>query len=143
MAHDGPVPLSAPTFQVTWGPLVMDFARASGFGDEATIEYRSAAPEGTTRKLPGMTSGSVTLTWGRLKNDAAAREWLRRCTAGTCARAPLTIRLLDEGGCPRMVWTLADAWPTKVVVADLAPEDGTISIKEIQVAHRGLNVSRA
>jgi len=54
---------------------------------------------------------------------------------------PVTISLLDEEGKPTMVWTLANAWPTKVSGTDLKSEGNEVAVETIEIAHEGLTIS--
>ena len=50
-------------------------------------------------------------------------------------------RLLDENGDPTMVWTLANAWPTKISGTDLKSDGNEASIETIVIVHEGLTIA--
>jgi phage tail-like protein len=61
----------------------------------------------------------------------------------TIKRVPVTISLLDEAGAPTMVWTLTNAWPTKITATDLNAEGNEVAIESIDIAHEGLTIANA
>lgn len=61
----------------------------------------------------------------------------------TIKRVPVIISLLDETGKPTMVWTLANAWPTKITGTDLKAEGNEVAVETIEIAHEGLTIANA
>jgi len=61
----------------------------------------------------------------------------------TIKRLPVTISLLDETGKPTMVWTLANAWPTKITGTDLKAEGNEVAIETIEIVHEGLTIDNS
>ena len=59
----------------------------------------------------------------------------------TVSRVPLTISLLDETGKPTMVWTVANAWPTKITGTDLIAEGNEVVVESIEIAHEGVTIA--
>ena len=59
----------------------------------------------------------------------------------TITRKLITISLLDEGGAPTMVWTLANAFPTKISGTDLRSDSNEIAVEMIEIAHEGLTIT--
>ena len=59
----------------------------------------------------------------------------------TIKRLPVTISLLDEGGNATMVWTLTNAWPTKITGTDLKSEGNEVAIESIEIVHEGLTIA--
>lgn len=55
-------------------------------------------------------------------------------------RKPVTISLLNEKGDPTMVWTLANAWPTKVTGVDLKSDGNEAAVETLVLAHEGLKI---
>ena len=64
-------------------------------------------------------------------------------TLATPVRVPVTISLLDEAGKPTMVWTLANAWPTKITGTDLKAEGNEVAIETIEIVHEGLTIANS
>ena len=59
----------------------------------------------------------------------------------TIKRLPVTISLLDEAGKAVMVWTLTNAWPTKITGTDLKSEGNEVAIETIEIVHEGLTIA--
>jgi phage tail-like protein len=51
------------------------------------------------------------------------------------------VNLLDETGAPKMVWTLNNAWPTKITGTDLKSEGNEVAVESIELAFETLAVS--
>src|SRR4051812_30950989 len=87
----------------------LPFQEVSGLDIEtAPIEYRAGKNEQfTTIKMPGITKyGNVTLKKGIFTKDNKFFEWHSQIKLNSVRRATVTIKLLDEGGNPTMIWTL-------------------------------------
>ncbi len=152
MADDGSAqstsvwPLPKFHFQVKWDAEVMSFQEVSGLDIEAQpIEYRHGdSPEFSTIKMPGIKkSGNVTMKKGVFKSDNKFWDWFNQIKMNTIKRVPVTISLLDETGAPTMVWTLANAWPTKLTATDLKSDGNEVSIESIEIAHEGITIANA
>jgi phage tail-like protein len=139
-------PLPKFHFQVKWDAQVMSFQEVSGLDIQSEeIKYRSGdSPLFSVIKMPGMTKfGNVTMKKGIFKGDNKFWDWISQIRMNTVKRLPITISLLDEEGKPTMVWTLANAWPTKVSGTDLKAEGNEVAIETIEIAHEGLTVANA
>ena len=66
--------------------------------------------------------------------------WCSQVDVHTSKRTPVTISLLDEADSPTMVWTMVNAWPTKVTRSDRASEGSDVAIESIEFAHEGLTI---
>ena len=152
MADDGSAqstsvwPLPKFHFQVKWDAEVMSFQEVSGLDIEAQpIEYRHGdSPEFSTIKMPGIKKfGNVTMKKGVFKSDNKFWDWFNQIKMNTIKRVPVTISLLDETGAPTMVWTLANAWPTKLTATDLKSDGNEVSIESIEIAHEGITIANA
>lgn len=150
MADDGSAqstniwPLPKFYFQVKWDTEVISFQEVSGLDIEAQpIEYRHGDnPVFSTIKMPGMVqSGNVTMKKGVFKSDNKFWDWYNQIKMNTIARVPITISLLDETGAPTMVWTLTNAWPTKITGTDLNAEGNEVAVEEIEIVHEGLTIA--
>jgi len=150
MADDGSAqstnvwPMPKFYFEVKWDSEVMSFQEVSGLDTEAQpIEYRHGdSPEFSTIKMPGIKkSGNVTMKKGVFKSDNKFWDWYSQIKMNTIKRIPVTISLLDEAGAPTMVWTLANAWPTKITGTDLKSDGNEVAIETIEIAHEGITIS--
>lgn len=150
MADDGSAqstsvwPLPKFHFQVKWDSEVMSFQEVSGLDIEAQpIEYRHGdSPQFSTLKMPGIRKfGNITMKKGIFKSDNKFWDWFNQIKMNTIKRIPLTISLLDEEGSPTMVWSIANAWPTKITGTDLKADGNEASIESIEIAHEGVTIS--
>ena len=150
MADDGSAqstnvwPMPKFHFEVKWDAEVMSFQEVSGLDIEAQpIEYRHGdSPEFSTIKMPGIKkSGNVTMKKGIFKSDNKFWDWFNEIKMNTIKRVPVTISLLDEAGAPTMVWTLANAWPSKITGTDLKSDGNEVAIESIEIVHEGLVVA--
>jgi phage tail-like protein len=133
-------------FQVKWDSAVMSFEEVSGLDVESQpIEYRHGdSPVYAAIKMPGLKKyGNVTMKKGVFKGDNKFWDWFNQIKMNTIKRVPVTISLLDESGKPTMVWTLINAWPTKITGTDLKAQGNEVAIETIEVAHEGLTIANA
>ena len=133
-------------FQVKWDDAVMSFQEVSGLDVEAQpIEYRNGDnPVFSTIKMPGIVkSSNVTMKKGVYKSDNKFWDWYNEIKMNTIKRKAVTISLLDEAGAPTMVWTLANAWPTKITATDMKSDGNEVAIETIEIAHEGLTIGNA
>lgn len=131
-------------FEVKWDSAVMSFEEISGLDVESQpIEYRHGdSPVHATIKMPGLKKyGNVTMKKGVFKGDNKFWDWFNQIKMNTIKRVPVTISLLDESGKPTMVWTLMNAWPTKITGTDLKAQGNEVAIETIEVAHEGLTIA--
>ncbi|MFZ6693723.1 phage tail protein [Undibacterium sp. SXout20W] len=138
----------APTFyfQVNWDSQVMSFEEISGLDvPSEEIEYRhSDTPGFSAIKMPGIKKiGYVTMKKGLDKVANKFWVWFNQIKMNTIKRGPVTISLLDETGKPTMVWTLANAWPTKITGTDLKADGNEIAIESLEVVHEGLTIANS
>jgi len=139
-------PLPKFHFQVKWDSQVMSLQEVSGLDIQSEeIKYRAGdSPVFSVIKMPGMTKyGNVTMKKGIFKGDNKFWDWISQIKMNTIKRLPVTISLLDEEGKPTMVWTLSNAWPTKVSGTDLKAEGNEVAIETIEIVHEGLIVANA
>ncbi len=131
-------------FEVKWDSEVMSFQEVSGLDIEAQpIEYRHGdEPEFSAIQMPEIKSaGNVTLKEGVFKSDNKFWDWYSQIKMNTIKRVPVTISLLDESGSPTMIWTLLNAWPTKITGTDLKSDTNEVAIETIEIAHEGITIA--
>lgn len=152
MADDGSAqstvdwPLPKFHFQVKWDSTVMSFQEVSGLDIEAQpIEYRKGdSPQFSVIKMPGLQkTGNVTMKKGVFKSDNKFWAWFNEIKMNVIKRIPVTISLLDEKGGVTMVWTLANAWPTKITGTDLKADGNEVAVETIEIAHEGLTIANS
>jgi phage tail-like protein len=130
-------------FRVKWGSQEIAFQEVSGLDAQAEeIKYRHGnSKEFSPIKMPGLKKYSnVTMKKGICKGDNAFWDWFSKIKMNTIERTSVVISLLDEEGKDTMVWTLTNAWPTKVTGTDLKSEDNNVAIESIEIVHEGLKI---
>ena len=143
-AQDNVWPLPKFYFQVKLGDKEVPFQEVSGLDIEAQIiEYRHGnSKEFSTIKMPGIKkSGNITLKKGIFVKDNGFWDWFNKIKMNTIERQTVTISLLDEAGAPTMVWTLKNAWPTKITGTDMKSDGNEIAVETVEVAHEGLTIA--
>lgn len=142
--QDNVWPLPKFYFQVKIGETEVAFQEVSGLDIEAQIvEYRHGnSKEFSTIKMPGIKkTGNVTLKKGVFVKDNAFWDWFNQIKMNTIERQTVVISLLDEEGAPTMVWSLNNAWPTKITGTDMKSDGNEVAVETIEVAHEGLTIS--
>ncbi|MDR0687881.1 MAG: phage tail protein [Prevotellaceae bacterium] len=122
------------------------FQEVSGLDVEAQIiEYRHGnSPDFSTIKMPGIKKyGNITLKKGIFKGDNKFWSWFNQIKLNTIKRQAVTISLLDEGGAPTMVWTLKNAWPTKITGTDMKSDGNEVAVETLEIAHEGLTIANS
>jgi phage tail-like protein len=130
-------------FRVKWDSNEMAFQEVSGLDIQSEeIKYRHGnSKDFSVIKMPGMKKfGNVTMKKGVFKGDNKFWDWLVQIKMNTIKRVPVTISLLDESGNDTMVWTLTNAWPTKISSTDLKSEGNEVAIETIEIVHEGLTI---
>lgn len=143
-AQDNVWPLPKFYFQVKLGDTEVSFQEVSGLDIEAQIiEYRHGnSKEFSTIKMPGIKkTGNVTLKKGVFAKDNAFWDWFNQIKMNTIERKTVVISLLDEAGAPTMVWSLNNAWPTKITGTDMKSDGNDVAVETIEVAHEGLTIT--
>lgn len=121
------------------------FQEVSGLETETqVIEYRHGnSPQFSTIKMPGIAkTGNITMKKGIFKSDSKLWDWMKEVKMNTINRVKVTISLLDENGKPTMVWTLANAWPTKITGTDLKSDGNEVAVETLEMAHEGLTIAQ-
>jgi phage tail-like protein len=142
-------PLPKFHFQVEWGSgFKVGFTECAGLDFETqVIEYR----EGNSKiynktKQPGLTKYSdITLKRGTfLGNFEYFNQWQKTFMfqeENEQYRTTVTIKLLDETHAPIIVWTLSNAWPSKIQSTDLKADGNEVAIETMTLVHEGLTMS--
>jgi len=107
------------------------------------IEYRHGnSPVSAPIKMPGIAKfGNVTMRKGIFVNDTKFWTWYNEIKKNTIKRRTVVINLLDETGTPKMVWTLNNAFPTKITGTDLKAEGNDVAIESLELAYETVEVS--
>lgn len=139
-------PISKFYFQVKVTDNVVGtaFQEISGLDVEAQIiEYRNGDnPVFSTIKMPGIQkNGNVTLKKGVFVKDNKFWDWFNKITMNIIKRQTVTISLFDEGGKATMVWTLANAWPTKITSTDMKSDGNEVAVETLEIAYETLTIA--
>ncbi|MBY6263639.1 phage tail protein [Azospirillum sp. 412522] len=137
-------PLPKFYFSVQIGGNTVSFQEVSGLDSEARpIEYRHGdSPSFYPIKMPGLGKvGNVTMRKGIFVNDTTLWTWFNQISMNTIQRQTVVVNLLDETGTPKMVWTLNNAWPTKVTGTDLKSEGNEVAVESVEIAYETLTIS--
>jgi phage tail-like protein len=138
-------PLPKFYFSVQLGDdMSVSFQEVSGLDSESTpIEYRHGNnPIFSPIKMPGLRKvTNVTMRKGIFVGDARLWTWYDEIKLNTIKRRTVVINLLDETGTPKMVWTLNNAWPTKITGTDLKSEGNEVAIESVEIAYETLVVT--
>ena len=137
-------PLPKFFFTVTIGSIEIRAQEVSGLDTEAqVIEYRHGdSPVFAPIKMPGLQKvGNVTVRKAVVTGGNAFWGWFEQIKMNTIKRQDAVVRLLDESGAPTMVWTLKNAWPTKITGTDLKSEGDEVAIETMELAHEGLAIA--
>lgn len=150
MAEDGSTqsaniwPLPKFHFMVKWGDQEMSFQEVTGLDAQSEeIKYRVGnSPVFSVIKMPGLIKYSnVTMKKGIFKGDNKFWEWFSQIKQNTIKRIDITISLLDETNASTMVWTLKNAWPTKISGYELKAEGNEVAVESIEIVHEGMTIA--
>ena len=122
----------------------MSFQEVSGLETETQIiEYRHGNnPVFSTIKMPGIAKfGNITMKKGVFISDNKFWDWYSQIKMNTIKRVPVVISLCDEAGAPKMTWTLANCWPTKISGTDLKSDANEVAIESIEIVHEGITIA--
>lgn len=114
------------------------FQEVSGMdGDVQIVEYRGSTDvHGPKQHTPGITKyGNVTLKRGVFVNDNLFWDWYSQVRMNTIQKATVIIRLLNEHDLITMLWTLNNAWPTKISSIDLKSDGNEVAVESIEFAY--------
>jgi phage tail-like protein len=122
----------------------VNFTEVTGLDSETRpIEYRHGnSPSFYPIKMPGLGKvGNVTMRKGIFVTDAKLWTWYNEIKMNTIKRRTVVINLLDEQGNPKMVWTLNNAWPTKITGTDLKSEGNEVAVESVEIAYATLTIT--
>ena len=138
-------PLPKFQFSVSMGGMLgASFQEVTGLDAEAQIiEYRAGDfAQYSTAKMPGLKKyGNVTMKKGIFVNDNKFWTWFSSIQMNTIQRQTGTISLLDQTGAATMVWTLNNAWPTKITGTDLKADGNEVAVESIEIAYEYLVIT--
>lgn len=112
----------------------------AGLEDVNEIEYRHGGDKVfSTQKMPGLTTPpDVTLKKGNFGKDDTFLKWYDQRLQNDIVRGTVVIKLLDEKGGTTMSWTLANAFPKKLIGVDQAKG----LFETVVIGHEGLTIAK-
>ena len=138
-------PLPKFSFSVQLGDdFEVKFQEVSGLDSEAKpIEYRHGnSPVFYPIKMPGLGRvGNVTMRKGIFVGDAKFWAWYNEIKMNAGKRRTVVVDLLDDAGSPRMVWTLHNAFPTRIAEADLEAGGNDVAIESLDLVYETIELS--
>ena len=95
-------------------------------------------------KIPGMVQmDDVTLKRGTFTGNTRLFEWFKSARGKNPERRDVTIGLLNEFGIPEIIWSLTNAFPTKIEGGGFdskATGDGAVAIESITLTFEDMEV---
>jgi phage tail-like protein len=144
-AQDSNWPIPKFYFKVDLGSVKdVFFQEVSGLEVTAQpIEYRHGnSPVFSAINMPGtVKNNKVTLIIGVFAKDNKFWDWYNKIKMNTVERQNVFITLCDEEGNPTTVWTLLNAWPTKIVFSDLESYTNEVAVETIEIFHEGVMIA--
>ncbi len=130
-------------FKVLWDDTVIKFSEVTGLDTETQIiEYRHGdAPSFYPVDMPGIGKvGNVTMKRGVFTGDTSYWDWYNQVKMNTIKRTTVVIQLLNEKEEPTMVWTLNNAWPTKITSTDLKSDGNEVAVDALEIAYETMEI---
>lgn len=121
------------------------FQEVTGLNTESeTISYRAGDSKAfNVIKMPGLIkSGNVTLKKGIFVNDTKFWDWFSKINMNLIKRQAVTISLLDQDAKAAMVWNLQNAFPVKILGADLKSDGNEVAVETLELAHEKLTITK-
>ena len=120
------------------------FQEISGSDSEGLrVDYRHGnSPVFYPIKMPGLGRvGNVTMRKGIFVGDAKFWAWYNEIKMNAGKRRTVVVDLLDDAGSPRMVWTLHNAFPTRIAEADLEAGGNDVAIESLDFVYETIELS--
>jgi phage tail-like protein len=130
-------------FIVEWGGTRIGFEEVKNLSvGVQVIEYREGnSPEYGTIKMPGRPwFGNIELKRGATKGDNEFFKWWNTIKLNSVERRDITISLLNEEHQPVIIWRIRNAFPVKIVWADLKAIGNHVFIESLEIANEGISV---
>ena len=130
-------------FQVDWGGTRIGFKKVKNLTiGVQEVEYRDgSSPQYSTQKMPGRPYfKNIVLKRGATKGDNQFFEWWNTIKLNTVERRDITISLLNENHDPAIIWRILNAFPLKIVWANLKATGKRVFIESLEIANEGIVV---
>lgn len=138
-------PIPAFRFEVDFGGELKEvgFQEVSGMDkDIEPIDYHpNTGGLISPRRLPGANKyGTIIMKRGMVSDNDNFVKWADQIKFNNVKPSMVLIKLLDEAGKITMQWKVANAYPTKVRLADLKANTNEIAIESLELAYEQLEV---
>jgi phage tail-like protein len=114
--------------------------RVTGFPGRSVFQDASGLVAG----LPASASegaGMVTLLQGVFANSDALKAWIKSVHNDSAAPSTLLVDRIDPTGAATLRWTLTNAVPTSLSVADVQSEGNEVAVESVEVAYETMVIS--
>ncbi len=114
--------------------------RVTGFPGRPMFQDASGLAAG----LPASASegaGMVTLFQGVFANSDALKAWIKSVHSDSAAPSTLLVDRIDPTGVATLRWTLTNAAPTSLSVADVQTESNEVAVESVEIAYETLVIS--
>lgn len=135
-------PMTAFRYSVSIDGGNVGFSEVSGLTLEyEIIKYRDGLNKQLGEiKLPGRPKVTeVTLKRGIFSANNKFYTWLMK-NHNELARQNVTISLLDEKDAPKMIWTLLNAWPSKIEGPSFKGDGNEVAFESITLAYEEMKI---
>jgi len=124
--------------------VVAVFKECSGLSGEVEVEtYQEGGLNDYEHKLPGRAKyGNVTLKSG-VASSMDLWDWFQRVATGRGERRDVSVVMYRQNFEEAMRWNLRSAYPVKWQGPDFIAGDTNVAVHSLELAHHGLEFSRA
>ncbi len=114
--------------------------RVTGFPGRPMFQDASGLAAGLPASAPAG-AGMVTLFQGVFANSDALKEWIKSVHTNSAAPSTLLVDRIDLTGAATLRWTLTNAAPTSLSVADVQTESNEVAVESVEVAYETMTIS--
>lgn len=114
--------------------------RVTGFPGRPVFQDASGLAAGLPAS-PSEGAGMVTLFQGVFANSDALKAWIKSVHSDSAAPSTLLVDRIDPTGAATLRWTLTNATPTSLSVADVQSEGNEVAVESVEVAYETLVIS--
>ncbi|MCB0376501.1 MAG: phage tail protein [Sinomicrobium sp.] len=144
-------PLPVYNYKVDVGGETLAFSEVSGLSmGYETITYKESKIDGgvgpVVMQMPGQeTQSSISLRKGyvKTKNIKVFYNWLNSIALNQVEKKNITVSLCDETGAPVVVWTVIDAFPTKLDAPGFSADSNEVAIESMELAALKITMEEA
>jgi hypothetical protein len=113
--------------------------RVTGFPGRPVFQDASGAAG--LPATPPAGAGVVTLFQGVFANSDALKAWIKSVHGDSAAPSTLLVDRIDPTGAATLRWTLTNAAPTSLSVADVQTESNEVAVESVEIAYETMTIS--